>query len=133
MTNGDGSNYSDRPASSPTFDDLYVFPDGELLPIHTTLQIAEESGFKVGDVESLRKHNALTLRRWARSLEASYQAALKEAGEVTCRVWRLFMSGAAHGFSTGRLNLYQALLTKPDGHGRSGLPLTRAGWYSVDR
>jgi len=49
--------------------------------------------------------------------------------EPTYRVWRLFMSGSAHGFTRGRLNVYQALLVKPDAQGRSGLPLTRADWY----
>jgi cyclopropane-fatty-acyl-phospholipid synthase len=43
-------------------------------------------------------------------------------------VWRLYMSGSAHGFGTGRLNIYQTLLAKPD-RGESGLPLSRADWY----
>jgi cyclopropane-fatty-acyl-phospholipid synthase len=44
-------------------------------------------------------------------------------------VWRLYMSGAANGFSTGRINLYQVLLSKPD-RGDSHLPLTRGDWYA---
>jgi cyclopropane-fatty-acyl-phospholipid synthase len=51
------------------------------------------------------------------------------AGEEIYRTWRLFMAASAHGFATGRLNVYQALLVKPDDHGRSGLPLTRADIY----
>jgi cyclopropane-fatty-acyl-phospholipid synthase len=39
------------------------------------------------------------------------------------------MSGSAHGFTSGRLNVYQTLLVKPD-HGASRLPLTRADWYA---
>jgi hypothetical protein len=39
------------------------------------------------------------------------------------------MAGAAHRFRTGWLNLYQALLVKPE-HGDSRLPLTRADWYA---
>ena len=50
--------------------------------------------------------------------------------EPTYRVWRLYMSGSAYGFAAGRLNVYQTLLVKPDGQGRSGLPWTRADWYS---
>jgi hypothetical protein len=34
--------------------------------------------------------------------------------------------------ATGRLNLYQLLLLKPD-RGASGLPLTREGWYAERR
>jgi cyclopropane-fatty-acyl-phospholipid synthase len=39
----------------------YVFPDTELVPINATLRYAEEAGFEVRDVESLREHYALTL------------------------------------------------------------------------
>ena len=53
--------------------------------------------------------------------------------EPTYRVWQLFMSGSAHGFTTGRLNVYQTLLVKPDVQGRSGLPLTRDDWYVMGR
>jgi cyclopropane-fatty-acyl-phospholipid synthase len=53
---------------------------------------------------------------------------LQVVGEPTYRVWKLFLSGSANGFAEGALNVYQALLLKPD-EGRSGLPLTRADWY----
>jgi len=49
--------------------------------------------------------------------------------EPTYRVWRLFMSGSAHGFTVGRHNVYQSLLIKPGPNGESGLPLTRADLY----
>ncbi len=39
------------------------------------------------------------------------------------------MSGSAHGFTTGTLNIYQTLLLKPE-RGKSGLPPTRADWYA---
>jgi cyclopropane-fatty-acyl-phospholipid synthase len=112
-----------------TFSDRYVFPDGELVPISVTLHHAEESGFEVRDVESLREHYALTLRQWVCRLEAHHQQALAVVDEPTYRVWRLFMSGSAYGFSAGRTNVYQALLIKPEA-GKSGLPLTRADWYT---
>ena len=116
--------------SSP-FSRTYVFPDGELVPISTTLKSAERVGFEVRDVESLREHYALTLRHWVRRLEARRDQALQFVDQPTFRVWRLFMSGSAHGFSVGRLNVYQALLLKPEQGGQSGLPLTRADWYKA--
>ena len=81
------------------------------------------------DVESLREHYALTLRQWVQRLEAHHDTALKFVDEPTYRVWRLFMSGSAHGFTDGRLNLYQSLLVKPAENGDSRLPLTRRDWY----
>jgi len=118
-----------KPRRGPTFSNTYVFPDGELVPIHVTLQAADGSGFEVRDVESLREHYALTLRRWVRRLEASHGQALQYVDEPTYRVWRLFMSGSAYGFNIGRLNVYQALLVRQDDSGQSGLPLTRRDWY----
>ena len=80
-------------------------------------------------MESLREHYALTLGHWVRRLEARADEARWITDETIYRVWRLYMSGSAHGFKTGRLNVYQALLLKPD-QGESGLPLTRADWYA---
>ncbi len=119
-------NESDK--RSRSFSDKYVFPDGELLPISTTVRVAEKCGFEVRDVESLREHYMLTLRNWVKRLEAHHAEAVAATDEATYRVWRLFMSGSAYRFRTGSLNLFQALLVKPDG-GLSGMPLRRDDWY----
>jgi len=129
LNHGIASRATDAPEVKPNFSDTYVFPDGELVPINVTLHAAEESGLEVRDVESLREHYALTLRHWVRRLEAHHEQALQFVDEPTYRVWRLFMSGSAHGFTHGRLNLYQTLLVRPGPRGQSGLPLTRADWY----
>jgi cyclopropane-fatty-acyl-phospholipid synthase len=129
LNHGIARRATDSLPKGPTFSDRYVFPDGELVPIHISLQHAEANHFEVRDVESLREHYALTLRHWVRRLEARHEQVLEVVDEPTYRVWRLFMSGSAYGFSVGRINVYQALLVKPDG-GRSGLPLTRADWYA---
>lgn len=112
----------------PSFTDRYVFPDGELVPIHSTLRAAELSGFEVKDVESLRQHYCLTLSRWVQRLEAHANQARSLTDDVTYRIWRLYMAGSAHAFRTGRLNLYQSLLAKSV-HGATGPPLTREDWY----
>jgi cyclopropane-fatty-acyl-phospholipid synthase len=129
LNHGIASAATENPKRGPGFSDAYVFPDGELTPINVTLRAAEEAGFEVRDVESLREHYMLTLRHWVRRLEAHHKEALAFVDEPTYRVWRLFMAGSAHGFAVGRHNVYQALLVKPDASGRSGLPLTRADWY----
>jgi cyclopropane-fatty-acyl-phospholipid synthase len=130
LNHGIANTVADPPVNGPSFSDTYVFPDGELVPISTTARAAEEAGFEVRDVESLREHYALTLRHWVRRLEANHEQALAYVDEPTYRVWRLFMSGSAHGFTVGRLNIYQTLLVKPDENGSSSLPLTRAAWYA---
>lgn len=113
----------------PSFSDHYIFPDGELLPIATTLRAAEECGFEVRDVENLREHYVLTLRHWLRRLEERRLEACRFVDERTFRLWKLYLAGAAHTFRTGRNNVFQVLLVKPL-HGESGLPLTRADWYA---
>jgi cyclopropane-fatty-acyl-phospholipid synthase len=106
----------------------YVFPDGEIVPLTTTLPIAASLGFEIRDVESLREHYALTLARWIERLEAHHEEARQATDESAYRTWRLYMAGAAEGFRCGVYNIYQTLLVKPD-QGRSGLPLTRRDWY----
>ncbi|MFO7696109.1 MAG: cyclopropane-fatty-acyl-phospholipid synthase family protein [Anaerolineae bacterium] len=113
-----------------SFNDAYVFPDGELLPIGETLGVAERSGWEVRDVESLREHYALALRHWVRRLEAHHDQALQYVPEPTYRVWRLFMAGSAAGFTSGRLSVFQTLLSRPEG-GAAKLPLTREDWYAT--
>ncbi len=108
----------------------YVFPDGELIPVGEMLEAAERAGFEVRDVESLREHYALTLRHWVRRLEAKRDEALRQVDERTYRVWRLYMAGCAHAFTTARLSVHQSLLSKPDGEGRSHLPMNRADLYA---
>jgi cyclopropane-fatty-acyl-phospholipid synthase len=129
MNHGIANRARKRRPRRRTFSEAYVFPDGELVPISTSARVAEETGFEVRDIESLREHYALTLRHWVRRLEAHHDQTLRHIDEPTYRVWRLFMSGSAYGFATGRNNVYQTLLVRPDEQGNSDLPLGRAHWY----
>jgi cyclopropane-fatty-acyl-phospholipid synthase len=115
-------------SAEPTFTDVYVFPDGELIPISDTLACAERAGFEVRDVESIREHYFLTLCHWLRRLEASAEQVRSLVGELKYRTWRLYLAGSAHYFQSGRLNVYQSLLVK-NRDGQSGMPLTREDWY----
>ena len=117
-----------KPNRGPSFVARYVFPDGELVPISTSLRAAEEAGWEIRDVESLREHYEMTLRHWVQRLESKASRARETVGDVAYRIWRLYMAVGAHRFGTGWLNLYQTLLVKPD-KGESRLPLTRGDWY----
>lgn len=111
-----------------SFVDRYVFPDGELLPISTSLRAAEQSGFEVRDVESLREHYALTLHHWVQRLELHAEEARRITSDTTYRIWRLYMAGSSHWFRCGRLNVYQTLLAKVP-FGKGDQPFTRKDWY----
>ncbi|HWC19306.1 MAG TPA: class I SAM-dependent methyltransferase, partial [Terriglobales bacterium] len=69
-----------------------------------------------------------TLRCWVERLAASADYSRAEVGELAYRIWLLYMAGSAHGFHSGKLDLYQTLLVKKSG-GVSGMPLTREDWY----
>ncbi|HLW65829.1 MAG TPA: cyclopropane-fatty-acyl-phospholipid synthase family protein [Gemmataceae bacterium] len=116
-----------RKSPNQEFGHRYVFPDGEILPIGTTLLAAERAGFEVRDVESLREHYWRTLRHWVSRLESRADEARQLTDDVTYRVWRLYMAGSAEGFYCGRANIFQSLLLKPEAK-PSQLPLTRRDW-----
>jgi cyclopropane-fatty-acyl-phospholipid synthase len=112
------------------FMDRYVFPDGDLVSLDLVIAAAEASGFDTRDVENLREHYALTLRHWVRRLESAAEAIVAQVGERIYRTWRLYMSGCASRFATGRMALDQVLLAKADPRGAVPLPLTRADLYA---
>lgn len=105
----------------------YVFPDGELARISDVCQSMEQAGFELLDMESLRRHYALTLRHWVQALERNREAVIAASSDVTYRLWRLYMAGSAYYFDEGSINVYQVLA----GHGRQPLniPLRRDDIY----
>lgn len=119
------------PQSGPTFSDRYVFPDHELIPVGETLTFAEATGFDVRDVENLREHYALTLRRWVAALETNRAEAVAEVGEATWRAWHLMFAGSAVDFEANRQSIVQALMVKPRADGSAELPLGRWDWYGA--
>ncbi|MEV5959909.1 cyclopropane-fatty-acyl-phospholipid synthase family protein [Streptomyces sp. NPDC051987] len=110
------------------FIDAYVFPDGELAPIGTTVTQLERAGFEVRDVESIREHYALTLRRWVANLEAEWPRAMRLAGPGRARVWRLYMAACALAFERNRIGVNQVLAVRTPDSGASGLPLRTRTW-----
>jgi cyclopropane-fatty-acyl-phospholipid synthase len=110
------------------FIDAYVFPDGELAPIGTTVTQLESAGFEVRDVEAIREHYALTLRRWVANLEAEWRRAVGIVGAGRARVWRLYMAASALGFERNRIGVNQVLAVRTPDSGDSGVPLRTRTW-----
>ncbi|MGA5708549.1 class I SAM-dependent methyltransferase [Streptomyces cellulosae] len=110
------------------FIDAYVFPDGELAPLGTTVTLLERAGFEVRDVESLREHYALTLRRWVANLESGWARAVALAGPGRTRVWQLYMAASALAFERNRIGVNQVVAVRTPESGASGLPLRARVW-----
>ena len=113
-----------HPPEADAFISRYVFPDGELHPVADVLDALQSARLEVRDVESLRDHYPLTLRRWVANLTAHREEAIAEVGPQRERVWRLYMLGSALGFEAGEISVHQVLTARPGAP--HGLPLNRS-------
>lgn len=112
-----------------SFIDQYVFPDTRLVTLPQAVQAAESEGLEIRDVENLREHYEITLRRWVTGLQVNAAKLLHIVSEETYRIWLLYMAGCAGAFRRGDIAVYQILFSKPE-KGRTHLPLTREDWYA---
>ncbi|SPE26838.1 putative fatty acid methyltransferase [Candidatus Sulfotelmatomonas gaucii] len=117
------------PSPKHSFIDRYVFPDGRLVTITEAINAAEGAGFEVRDVENLREHYELTLRKWVEGLQKNQAVLLNLVPEATYRIWLLYTAGSAAAFQSGRIAIHQVLLSRLD-RGRSRMPLVREDWYA---
>jgi len=115
--------YSSMPTKD-TFISRYVFPDGELHPVSELTSLMQSARLEVRDLESLRDHYPLTLRRWVANLEAHRSEAVRIVGTERERAWQLYMLGSAQGFEDGEISVYQVLAARTGGPHH--LPLTRS-------
>ncbi|MFD4987130.1 class I SAM-dependent methyltransferase [Streptomyces sp. NPDC058374] len=113
------------------FIDAYVFPDGELAPVGSTVTQLERAGFEVRDLEALREHYALTLRAWVRNLQTHWEECVRLAGAGRARVWLLYMAASALSFERNRIGVNQVLAVRTPAEGRPGLPLRTRKWTAL--
>ena len=109
------------------FIDRYIFPDGELQGPGTVIGAMHDHGLELRHDENLREHYAITLREWGANLDRHWSEAVAEVGERRARTWRLYMAYSRVGFELDRIQLHQMLAVRPDGQGRSRMPL-RPDW-----
>jgi cyclopropane-fatty-acyl-phospholipid synthase len=124
------SRLASKPAGGKSLIQRYVFPDGELQPVADIIGAFQRTGLETRDVESLREHYALTLRRWLANLDAHDEAIVAEIGTERQRVWELYMTGSALAFEDGDITIYQVLATPH--HHPHDLPLIRSSAHSLD-
>ena len=87
------------------------FPDGDLHPVTEIMDSMQAAGLEVRDVESLREHYPLTLRRW---LATSTRAAARRSRcrpAARARLAALHVA-SAQGFEDGEISVYQVLAAR---------------------
>jgi cyclopropane-fatty-acyl-phospholipid synthase len=94
------------------FSQRYFLPDVELTPLGELFEVAEETGFEVREVESVREHYPATMRHWINRLEAQHDRAVQLTNERAYRLWRLYLAVSAYGLGNGQAKVYQTLLSK---------------------
>jgi cyclopropane-fatty-acyl-phospholipid synthase len=118
---------NDKRSALKRFINQYIFPDGELARISDVNDAMENAGFEIIDIESLRRHYALTLRRWVQTLQSKVKQATALTSSETYRLWQLYMSGFAYYFDEGTVNVHQILVAHQ--HDRLPNPLRREDLY----
>jgi cyclopropane-fatty-acyl-phospholipid synthase len=104
--------HSDPPPGS--FNDRYVFPDGETLQLSRVQLALERAGFQTHHVEGFPEDYAETLRHWYENLDRHLPEAERIAGSERLRVWRLYLRAARNAFMNGTLSVYQVRASLPD-------------------
>jgi cyclopropane-fatty-acyl-phospholipid synthase len=106
----------------------YVFPGAELDYVGRTVTNLERFGFEVHDVEAWREHYQRTCKLWHDRLLANRDAAEREVGAATYRIWLAYLAGVSIAFERNTALLFQTLAS-PRKRGPSGLPPTREYLY----
>ena len=104
----------------------YIFPDGHPPTLREMMDIFEPFDFTLNDIENIGFHYALTLEQWLQSFEQHTDEVREMFDEFFVRMWRLYLSGSIANFTTGNLQLYQALFTRA---GNRRLQMTREHLY----
>jgi cyclopropane-fatty-acyl-phospholipid synthase len=112
------------PGGGP-FIETYIAPDMHMRPLGATIQLIEDAGLEVRDVQSLREHYVRTIRAWHDVLECQWDQAVALIGEEQARVWRLYLAGGALAFAEGRMGVDQILAVRPRADGDRRLPAVR--------
>jgi cyclopropane-fatty-acyl-phospholipid synthase len=101
------------PGGGP-FIESYVAADMHMRPVGETVDLLEQAGLEVLDVESLRPDYVRTIRAWLDNLELNFDAVTGLIGAERARLWRLYLAGGALAFEEGRMGVDQILAVRTE-------------------
>lgn len=105
----------------------YIFPGAYAPSLREMMDLFEESGMTVIDVENLRLHYARTCADWLERFEQATDNVRRMFDERFVRMWRLYLAASSATFLSGDLQLFQIAFARA---GNNDLPWTRADWYA---
>lgn len=106
--------------------DRRIFPGANPPSLKQMMDIFEDAGLSVLDVENLRLHYARTLDWWWRLYEESRDQVAHMFDENFVRMWRLYLAGSRAAFITGEMQLFQVVFAPG---ASNNVPMTRQHLY----
>jgi cyclopropane-fatty-acyl-phospholipid synthase len=89
-----------------------IFPGGQLCAPERIESLAQQNGFNVYDVQSLRLHYAQTLDCWAQSLASARQQAIALTSQTVYDRYQKYLTGCAKQFRKGTIDVMQFCLRR---------------------
>ncbi|MET9487471.1 cyclopropane mycolic acid synthase family methyltransferase [Nocardia sp. NPDC006630] len=89
-----------------------IFPGGQLPQPSTVTGLAGAAGFHTQRIHSLQAHYAHTLDLWAAALQAHHTEAVRLTSEEVYARYVKYLTGCAHYFHAGHLDIMQFTLVK---------------------
>lgn len=92
----------------------FIFPGGQVPPRERIIRPADEFGFQVTRVHSLREHYARTLACWAENLQARREQAVALTNQEIYDRYMHYLTGCSEQFTTGHIDVVQFSMQKVD-------------------
>ncbi len=108
----------------------YIFPGAYAPSLREMMDLFEDQGFSVIDVENLRLHYVRTCVDWLARFDQASDQIQKMFDEQFVRMWRLYLAASSAAFQSGDLQLFQVLFARAD---NNDLAWTRADWYATEQ
>jgi cyclopropane-fatty-acyl-phospholipid synthase len=89
-----------------------IFPGGRLPSIEKVEEHSGKAGFDLTRTQSLQLHYARTLDTWAEALEAHKDEAIAVQSQEVYDRYMHYLTGCAHGFRAGYIDVHQFTLAK---------------------
>ena len=105
----------------------YIFPGGYVPSLSEVAGAIQDAGLRIGDIECLRLHYAMTLRCWFDRFSSKAEVAAALQDERFVRMWRYYLAASEQTFRHGPQDVFQfQLCRRPD-----AVPITRDYLYAT--